>query len=159
MTWLELALSFSHFAGAALPIIRNNTEGMKQMITVSTPIDCAAYGITLYDLSCCMQTMRGHFVFCLDENEQPKVDRGKNGSLIYLGYEGHAAGLMTRPSFPGQLEVLDFVRSQLKGKANHDVLTCPPWIQEERRFELKVHEWDPLRIASYAKRREVRRMA
>eukprot|EP00438_Fugacium_kawagutii_P026565 Skav206299 [mRNA] locus=scaffold3268:172305:176813:+ [translate_table: standard] len=157
VTWLELGLSFSFHAAAALPIIRETSSGDKQLLKISTAYDCAAHGSTLHDFSFCMQTMWGHFTFVLDDTELPAVERGKTGVLMYLGYDGHAAGLMTRPCFPGQEAVLRYLHSHLKGKSNYSSLCTPPWLNDTRVWPFSATEWDGLRKSTYALRRDVKR--
>eukprot|EP00438_Fugacium_kawagutii_P013037 Skav208330 [mRNA] locus=scaffold1961:163511:164533:+ [translate_table: standard] len=98
VTCLELGLSFSYHLSSALPIVRETANGEKQMLKISSSFDCAAHGVTLHDFSFCMQTMLGHFTYVLTDDQLPGAQRGKNAALMYLGYEGHAAGLLTYPA-------------------------------------------------------------
>lgn len=157
ITWLELAFAFSWYVGSALPATRNNDEGQRRLLMVGTKNDSATYNLTLYDYSYCLQAMWAHYTYCLADSQQPHAKRGKNGSLLYLGYQNHAYGLSTRPVYPGQTEVIPFLAKTVSGKDNYDVQVVPHWLTDHRTWSFTEVDWEPLKQKAYIQRRNLRK--
>eukprot|EP00438_Fugacium_kawagutii_P035851 Skav205419 [mRNA] locus=scaffold582:198966:212485:- [translate_table: standard] len=78
ISWLELALSFSHHIGAVLPITRDNRDGEKQLVMISCYDDLDTYHVTYTDLAATMRNMWQHFVHMIPDRDKPPQSGGLN---------------------------------------------------------------------------------
>eukprot|EP00438_Fugacium_kawagutii_P000079 Skav218693 [mRNA] locus=scaffold1346:145670:150848:- [translate_table: standard] len=154
VSWLELALSFSWYLSALLPVLRDDDQGVRQLVMVSCKQDLATFHVTLGDLSRCMQNLWTHFSHMLPPELQPPVERGLNRSLMWYGFQQHVSGLSVRPRFPGQAQVVGFLDSALPSRSSYDCMLEIPWIQETRCWPLEQHPW--LFLRDLANRRRLK---
>eukprot|EP00438_Fugacium_kawagutii_P021028 Skav205786 [mRNA] locus=scaffold340:103108:108078:+ [translate_table: standard] len=160
ISWLELALSFGWYLGAALPIQRVDDTGLRQLVMVSSVEDLLTFHITLGDQSRCMQNLWTHFCHMLPAELQPPGERGLQRSLMWYGFQQHVSGLSIRPKFPGQHIIVPYIAEQLHGRSSYDVSLVLPWVSADRRWPLEEHDWVFLRdIANRRRKTHLRQLA
>eukprot|EP00438_Fugacium_kawagutii_P023870 Skav233784 [mRNA] locus=scaffold780:250908:258735:- [translate_table: standard] len=108
VTWLELAISYAMFLESCLPVIRDDCQGCKMLVLTASLEDCARFNIALSDLANAMQLMWSHFMWMVHPTRQPVTTRGLCKALIWLGYQQHSSGLLQRPVFYKQKEVVRY---------------------------------------------------
>lgn len=137
-----------------MPILRADAEGCKWIIDVATNTDCREYGVTYDDLANTMQLMWGHFTQTLAHDIRPTTSRGLTRSLMWIGFGQHVSGVLTRPSYVHQADVLRFLTGVLHDKSSFDHGIEIPWLPEGRSVKLTPQHWIEKRDASYKARRQ-----
>eukprot|EP00438_Fugacium_kawagutii_P001621 Skav211739 [mRNA] locus=scaffold1548:87131:90439:+ [translate_table: standard] len=128
VTWVELAVSLSMFAGQCLPILRDNCEGEKLLYFTRSVEDCVRFAISFTDQATTMQLMWGHFVHTVHPDMRPGVQRQLSKALIWLGHSQHCCGLSVRPTFFQQSRTVRYLSQNLHGKKSLDVPFRPTWL-------------------------------
>eukprot|EP00438_Fugacium_kawagutii_P006176 Skav207464 [mRNA] locus=scaffold3545:327296:331618:+ [translate_table: standard] len=148
VSWLELGISFTRYVGMALPILRQTATGQKQLLLVGTSQDLLEYHITLGDISNTMALCWSHFVSYCGTEVVDKFPRGLTKALIWTGFLQHTSGLLIRPRFYQQREVLAFLANKLEGKKSYDIHANLDWISDERVIPHSAKDWNQLRDLS-----------
>eukprot|EP00438_Fugacium_kawagutii_P034914 Skav206375 [mRNA] locus=scaffold834:215804:217156:+ [translate_table: standard] len=152
ISWVELGLSLSLFAGRLLPIIRKESADNVRLIGVWDATDAVHYGVTYVDLATMVEKMWSQLQLWAP-SAYPVVNRGRITSLQCQGFGQHCMGLVIRPRYPFQDRITELVQP-LRGKTGFNVTISPTWCTN-RTAELRNDDW----LALIARFRHERRCA
>ena len=126
ITWLELGLSFSRFAGAILPIVRNDSEGVAWLIS-PTEQQYDKYDILALDMATAAMQFWNAYHSLMLGGPPISLTRGLQNSPYILGHRSQASGIKPRPWMVHSDEVIPFAASILDGKSSYQSRIILPW--------------------------------
>eukprot|EP00438_Fugacium_kawagutii_P029679 Skav211483 [mRNA] locus=scaffold2188:99016:102759:+ [translate_table: standard] len=125
VSWLELALSFSHHIAQLLPVIRKEANGTARIFWVKDQQDAIRHDVTLLDLASSFEMLwtqiKSYF-----PTHFPTVSRERVTSLQAQGFLIHTQGLGLRPYLPHQAAIYPIVQG-LKGQRSFNCAITASW--------------------------------
>ena len=113
VTWAELALSWMYFHRSYLPIRRLTAEGTDVILTPANFFRAKEWRVTLTEMGSSCQHLVEHLRALIPTKVTPAISTGKVSSLYVRGCGAFHQGVRTRPVFPCQAEVSDFIQNML----------------------------------------------
>ena len=139
ITWFEVGVSLSRQAGAMLPIIRSDDDGVS-WVFFPTSADFNRLDIMAADLAnAAMQCWNAYLSLMMGTHPVSLV-RGLQNSLFLMGHKSQASGFKPRPWISNMGDVFSVGVNLLSEKSSYQTKLELPW--ECRNLALKPKRWD-----------------
>ena len=135
ISWIEMGLSWMMFHQMFVPIIREDSRGVKKLIQPINWEEACDCNLTLSEAGTMLQKMIDNVAALLPEPLLFSYPRGKVSSLYHQGAKTHVQGLRVRPQVPKQSQISEELQRVFQNSASP--LQVTPRIQttmESRRI-------------------------
>eukprot|EP00435_Cladocopium_sp_Y103_P037101 s2908_g9.t1 len=154
ISWLEIGLAIMLELGAYLPVKRQREDGSSYPVFLHTYADAMLHHTTMTEQSEQARYIFGHVNDLVPERLYPDVIRGQVKSLCLMGDSYFTTGLMLRPAFPHQQQVMTMIKQYLM--TNRSVINLNFTKQKQWQIDLAKADWEwnrRLHEAQMARRR------
>ena len=126
ITWIELAVSWSLWAGLLVPFRRQDQTGRELLICCSTIEDAQVYDLHFNELGYAFSSLLPQMNSLTDVPRWPLRSRGMVKSLYQLGASTFSNGLFQRPTLPNQAEVATLLAAHFRAHRQKAFQVLPP---------------------------------
>eukprot|EP00435_Cladocopium_sp_Y103_P029715 s341_g7.t1 len=156
VSWLEIGLGIMLELGAYLPVKRQSADGSYHPVFIHTYADALLHATTMTEQSEQARYIFAHVNDLIPERLLPDIPRGQVKSLYLMGDTYFTTGLMLRPYFAKQREVMCMVRNFLAGSRKVIDMGFRKTAQWQRDFQKADWQWNRRISEAQAARRCVR---
>eukprot|EP00438_Fugacium_kawagutii_P022469 Skav232355 [mRNA] locus=scaffold2646:490520:494785:+ [translate_table: standard] len=114
VTWIEMSLSFMHFAQCWLPLKRKDEKGVEYLVAFRNEAELHAHQVRLAEFADTMNIFHHQMQALRDTDFFPQQQRKLVRSLFVQGATIFSSGWARRPHMPGQDHVLEVMESYLR---------------------------------------------
>eukprot|EP00438_Fugacium_kawagutii_P019098 Skav234726 [mRNA] locus=scaffold634:538187:538975:- [translate_table: standard] len=143
VTWAEIAVALCYQHGTWLPVRPKNAQGEEFLVQSRDTQHARDMGITLGEQSRVVQQAFVQFQSLVPQTVMPQITNGKVKSLMTFGSAIQVAGVIPRPGFPFQKDMVNLLCKRFPlGSANLQFLpelpSClqfEPWPEDATAFQ------------------------